>query len=70
MNRLIIDLEIYSKKNIETVKELYKNLANIEEKTSGNKISLTFKNCRLDIRRTMKEFENYLIGLENTHADY
>ena len=68
MIKLEINPRIYSLKNVEIVLNLYKELADIKQVVTLDKIILTFNDCRLDEKLTVREFENYLIGLENTNA--
>lgn len=66
---LRINTEIYSISNVNTVKEVYKDYAKIKTTKIGNILVLSFYNCRYDEKRTIKEFENYLIGVENSYGN-
>ena len=70
MIELNINANIYTKKNIDKVKQLYSDLAKIEEEQIGDIICLKFYECALDEKMTVMEFENYLIGLENSNGSY
>ena len=65
MNRLELNTEIYSVENILQTCEVYKNLAEIRARKKKGKIILIFEKCRYECSITMKEFENYLINIEN-----
>lgn len=58
--------EIYSPKAIKEAKAAYDELANIKIEQNGDFWMLVFQNCRYGDEITAKEFENYLIGLENS----
>ena len=62
---LSIDSEIYSDSTIAKAIADYKNLAKISISHIGGKIRLNFTDCKFNGLITIKEFENYLIGLEN-----
>lgn len=66
MIRLRLNTDIYSLENISKAAKAYKHLAKI--KVSGKKedAKIVFRNCKYDEERTVREFENYLIGLENS----
>lgn len=66
MIRLKLDNEIYSSKSINLAKEAYSMLADIHVISGRNTTELVFSNCKYDEDRTVKEFENYIIGLENS----
>ena len=65
MTRIKLHRDIYSKEAIVKAISDYKGIAKIrlQEKDSG--YVLTFTLCKYGEERTVKEFENYLIGLEN-----
>ena len=66
---LEINTDIYSTASVETVKEVYKDYAKIETIKKGNVLILRFYDCRYDEKQTVKEFENYLIGVENSYGN-
>ena len=66
MNRLKLNLDIYSIENIEKTCQVYEDYARIKILHEGSKIELEFNECKYDPDLTMKEFENYLINVENT----
>lgn len=66
MKTLKLSKELYSLINIEETIDVYDRLANIEILHRNNCYLLSFSGCRYDTNRTIKEFENYLIGLENS----
>lgn len=66
MKRLKLKNEIFSLKSINMAKEAYAKLASIAIIQGRRNTELIFTNCRYGEDRTVKEFENYLIGLENS----
>lgn len=66
MIQIKLNNQIYSCDNIDKTIEVYKDYADIIEKDAFGYTILLFYNCRYDERYTIKEFENYLIGLENS----
>lgn len=64
-NKLELSTEIYSLKHIMQTCEVYKDYARIKVKSKKNKAILIFDQCRYECCMTMKEFENYLINMEN-----
>lgn len=65
MKRITVDLGIYSKETIQKAIQDYRNLAKISVKQNAEQATITFWYCKYDESRTVKEFENYLIGIEN-----
>ena len=63
---LTLNADIYSHQVIEAAIIAYKCLATIAVRQNDRQIYLVFDNCRFDPSITIKEFENYLIGLENS----
>lgn len=57
--------DLYCEDNIIGCIRAYKSLAEIIYKKDADYWILSFKNCKYGEERTVKEFENYLIGLEN-----
>lgn len=66
MITLQLHSEIFSVDNIEYTKEAYADFANINFKSENNYWLVTFSDCKYDEKETIKAFENYLIGLENS----
>ena len=64
--KLTLNANIYSRQVVEVAIIAYKDLAEITVIQNEEQIQLTFDNCRFDPSMTIKEFENYLIGLENS----
>lgn len=69
MNKLELNTEVYSIMNIKNVIEIYKNYADICIKDNSQYVIVCFDDCKYDCKTTMKEFENYLIGLENVYEN-
>lgn len=66
MIKIRLNYDVYSLKSIRAAKEAYSDLANIAIIRRRRDIELIFTSCRFDEEQTVKEFENYLIGLENS----
>ena len=62
---LLLRKEIYSSESINHTIAAYEGFAEFTVIDGGEHIIVTFNNCKYDEERTVKEFENYLIGLEN-----
>lgn len=65
MKKLVLKQEIFSLRNIKEAQEAYKKIANIMVIEKQDSVVIRFLHCKYDGDRTVKEFENYLIGLEN-----
>ena len=65
MIEIKLNSELYSKANIKIAMDAYKDLACIQMDTRGEYYILQFADTKYDESRTIKEFENYLVGLEN-----
>ena len=63
MNKLSLNKKIYSESAVKEAISAYSNLAIILMVDRGNYWECRFKKCRFSPSITMKEFENYLIGL-------
>ncbi len=57
---------VYSDSTIQAAIQAYRNIAMISAKVQGDYVFLTFWKCKYDAEQTRKEFENYMIGIENT----
>lgn len=66
MIRLELHKEIYSYEKIKYVMDIYKEYARIKILNEEDKFILIFDKCKYEEKTTIREFENYLIGLENT----
>lgn len=66
MINLELSADVYSENSIKQTIAVYKNYAVIKLKKKRNKWILKFSKCRYDEQLTVKEFENYLIGTENS----
>lgn len=62
----MVNRAIYSEKALKQAIKDYLPLALIEMNSNADKVNLTFSNCKYDEEKTIREFENYLIGIENT----
>ena len=65
MVKLLLSTEIYSEKSIKETCDAYKDFAKIKVKRKSIYIELIFNSCKYDPNVTVKEFENYLINIEN-----
>lgn len=65
MNKLELKTDVYNIENIEKACVAYKDYAKIKIKMKNNRIELTFSKCKYNADITIKEFENYLINVEN-----
>ncbi|MGN9077150.1 HxsD-like protein [Oliverpabstia intestinalis] len=65
MNKSMLNMDIYSVENIKKTCNAYKDFARIKIKRNYNYMELTFDRCKYDTDITIKEFENYLINIEN-----
>lgn len=65
MKILLLRKDIYSFESIIKTINSYAGYAEFDISDDGEYISVMFYNCRYDEQRTIKEFENYLIGMEN-----
>jgi hypothetical protein len=66
MIKLELNRDIYSTKNVNAAREAYRGIAKIVVKEKKGYIRVLFVSCKYGKERTVKEFENYLIGLENS----
>lgn len=65
MRDLKLNREIYSLGSIQQAAHAYKDFAQIKISDEREAITVSFANCKYDEARTLREFENYLIGIEN-----
>lgn len=65
MKEIKIPKELYSFKCIKRAVEDYDSLAEIVIGQDKDSWIVSFSNCKYDELRTSREFENYLIELEN-----
>lgn len=66
MRKLKINRAVYSDEAIKTAMQAYQRIAVITAQIKGDYAVLTFWKCKYDKEQTVKEFENYLIGIENS----
>ena len=66
MKKLKVNHSVYSDETIKSTMQAYQHLATITIHNIGDYTVLTFRKCKFDEERTVKEFENYLIGIENS----
>lgn len=65
-NILNLKKEIYSLDNINEAVGAYKDICSIDITEIDNEYILCFVDTKYDANKTMNEFENYLIALENS----
>ena len=63
--KLYLTNELFDLTVIQHAAADYGHLAHIAISQRGKDWVITFRNCKYDPDRTVKEFENYLIGLAN-----
>lgn len=66
MKKLKLNRSVYSEDSIKVALQAYKDFAAITMNDEAHEIVLIFELCRYDEELTVKEFENYLIGVENS----
>lgn len=64
-NKLFLNQDLYGRKSIQEARMDYKKLAKIEMEEADGYWICSFLQCTYGLKRTMLEFENYLIGLSN-----
>ena len=62
-NNLYVNKELYSEAVLKEAVLAYSNLASVEIIDRASHWKCVFKKCRFTTSLTIKEFENYLIGL-------
>lgn len=65
MKRVKFNRSVYSDQVIEKTMMVYKNHATTTVQYKREYAIVTFWNCKYDEDQTIKEFENYMIGVEN-----
>ena len=65
MREISLSKEIYSENCIKKAIADYDSLAKIKYALKGDTWQISFTKCKVDETRTIREFENYLIELEN-----
>lgn len=66
MKKVRINRSVYSDDTIEETMLVYKNHAVTTVKYKRDYAIITFWKCKYDEEQTIKEFENYMIGVENS----
>ena len=66
MMEMKINRSIYSDETIQKAVRDYQDIASITIDVQDKYVLLSFVKCKYDEERTIREFENYLIGLENS----
>lgn len=66
MIELKLNKDIYSEDNIKKTVSVYQGYALIDIINSDSNYVLRFNDCKYSEILTIKEFENYLIGIENS----
>ena len=65
MKTLRLNKKVYQEDSVRLTITAYKDYAQFSLKESPDAWELAFSDCKYDEDRTVKEFENYLIGVEN-----
>ena len=66
MTELSLNASLFSAEPLKKAIEDYQSLAEIMWYQADGYYMLSFRDCRFDPHRTAMEFENYMIGLENS----
>lgn len=66
MKKVRINREIFSDQSIKTTMNVYKNHAVMTLSMKEKYAYIIFWKCKYDENQTIKEFENYMIGVENS----
>lgn len=66
MKKVKINRNVYSDATIEKTMKVYKNHAVTTVSYKWDYAIVTFWKCRYDEEQTIKAFENYMIGVENS----
>lgn len=66
MKKLRINRSIYSDESIAITLKAYQGYAVATVKYKKDYAIVTFWKCKYDEEQTIKEFENYMIGVENS----
>ena len=70
MYKLLLQKNIYSEQSISDAREAFSGIASISLDENDDYYVCSFSSCAADETLTMKEFENYLIDLANTHNEH
>ena len=63
MNKLILNLDLYSESNVESAIVAYKSIARITYTIDEQNIICQFFDCVYQVETVMAEFENYLVAI-------
>ena len=66
MKKLKVNRSVYSDETINRTMMVYKNNAIATVSFKNDYAIITFWKCKYDEELTVKEFENYMIGVENS----
>lgn len=66
MKEIRINRSIYSDETIERTRTIYINHALTTVSYEKDYAVITFWKCKYDEKQTIREFENYMIGVENS----
>lgn len=66
MRKIRFNREIYSDYAISQTLDVYRHFAITTVEYEDDYAVIIFEKCRYDEEQTIKEFENYLIGVENS----
>ena len=66
MNKIKFNKGIYSEETVRKTIKVYKDLALITANFQEDYIIVTFWKCKYNQMQTIHEFENYMIGIENS----
>jgi hypothetical protein len=66
MKKVSFNREIYSDNTIKQTMNIYHDYATMTVKFKDKQAEITFWKCKYNEIQTINEFENYMIGLENS----
>lgn len=66
MRKMQINSKVFSEKTVKQALNDYKNIAKTSLQVKGEIFIIKFWKFKYDEDQTLKEFENYMIGLENS----
>ena len=64
-HKLLLNKEIFTESDLRIAKAAYVSFADIKVSDAAQYWVISFSNCKYGEERTVKEFENYMIGLAN-----
>ncbi len=69
MNEVCISKLLFRETSLRIAIDAYASIATIMYEDYPDCWALSFSKCRYDIRRSIREFENYLLSIEATNGE-